>query len=195
MARPNVREERREQILDAYETCVARFGVEGASLEKVARQAGLARPLIRHNVGNRDDLLGALVDRFVSRSEQSVADMIAALPPESASETLVDYLFDPALADPQLVLVAEALIAAGQNDPNLADRMRDWTEGFVAAVQSVLSDEYPQAKATDLDAVAAGLTGIYFNIESLTPLGPATGIRNASKRAARLLLGSLEAGS
>ena len=44
MGRPSIKAERREQILDAYETCVARFGVGGASLEKIAETAGLARP-------------------------------------------------------------------------------------------------------------------------------------------------------
>ena len=55
MARPSVKEERREQILTAYEQCVARYGVEGATLDKVAEEAGLARPLIRHNIGNREE--------------------------------------------------------------------------------------------------------------------------------------------
>ncbi|MEO1142890.1 MAG: TetR/AcrR family transcriptional regulator, partial [Pseudomonadota bacterium] len=63
MARPDIKESRREQIIDAFEFCVARYGVEGATLAKTAEQAGLARPLVRHNVGNRDDLVDALTKR------------------------------------------------------------------------------------------------------------------------------------
>lgn len=195
MGRPSVKDERREQILRAYETCVARFGVEGASLEKVAEQAGLARPLIRHNVGNRDDLLAALVDRFLSRSETSVQRMINALPESRATETLIDWLFDPNYSDAQFVLVAEALIAASQEDPALATLMKRWTRDFIASVRSVLEKDAPSAPGDTIDAVAAGVTGIYFNTDSLTPLGDMSDIRDASKRAALMLVTTLEQAS
>ena len=48
---------RRQEYLDAFEKCVARYGIEGATLAKIAEIAGLARPLVRHNVGNRDTYL------------------------------------------------------------------------------------------------------------------------------------------
>ncbi len=192
MGRPSVKDERREQILRAYETCVARFGVEGASLEKIAEEAGLARPLIRHNVGNRDDLLAALVDRFLSKSERNVQRMIDGLPADRAIKTLIDWLFDPNYSDAQFVLVAEALIAASQEDPALATLMQSWTRDFIASVRGVLKDNEPSASSRALDAVAAGVTGIYFNTDSLTPLGDMSDIREASKRAALMLVATLE---
>jgi len=195
MGRPSVKDERREQILRAYETCVARFGVEGASLEKIAEEAGLARPLIRHNVGNRDDLLAALVERFLSRSERSVQRMIGALPKSRASETFIDWLFDPNYSDAQFVLVAEALIAASQEDPALATLMKRWTRDFIASVRGVLETEAPSASSEALDAVAAGVSGIYFNTDSLTPMGDMSDVRDASKRAALMLVATLEQAS
>ena len=80
MPRRSLKEERRSQILDAFEICVARYGVEGATLERVAEEAGLARPLIRHNVGNREDLLDALLERYLESSEHSMRQLLAALP-------------------------------------------------------------------------------------------------------------------
>ena len=195
MGRPSVKEERREQILMAYETCVARFGVEGASLEKVAEEAGLARPLIRHNIGNREDLLAALVERFLDRSDRSVRVMIDALPTPGSIHILIDWLFDSEYSNAQFVLVAEALIAASQNDPALATLMRNWTRDFVSTVRSVIELAYPATRADQLDAVAAGVTGIYFNTDSLAPLGEMPDMREASKRAAKMLvshLGSVE---
>ena len=192
MGRPSVKAERREQILRAYETCVARFGVEGASLEKIAEEAGLARPLIRHNVGNRDDLLAALVERFLSRSEKSTQRMIDALPRSHAIETLIDWLFDPDYSDAQFVLVAEALIAASQDDPALATLMQRWTRDFIASVRGVLESDAPSASSDALDAVAAGVAGIYFKTDSLTPLGDMSDVREASKRAALILVATLE---
>ena len=131
MPRPSLKSERKDQILDAYETCVARYGVEGASLEKIAETAGIARPLIRHNVGNREDLLNALVERFLARSDSKMSSMIAALPEKETIPVLIDWLFDPKYSDTQTVLVAEALIAASQNDKAIARKMRAWTKRFI----------------------------------------------------------------
>ncbi len=192
MPRPSLKQERREQILDAYEHCVARLGIEGATLEATAKQAGLARALIRHNVGNRVDLQEALIERFLTRSRASLDDMIAALPSRNRLPTLVEWLFDPNYLDPQTVLLSEALIAASAEDPLLADKMRGWMTDFVDVLKNAIGQDYPDATETSATAVAAGLTGIYFNIESLSPLGDMPDLLEASRHAAMLLVETLE---
>lgn len=192
MARPSVKQERRAQILEAFEHCVAHYGVEGATLERVAEQAGLTRSLIRHNVGNRDALLEALVERFLARSRRRMAEMLAALPESGRLDVLLDWLFDPRFADSTDVLVAEALIAAGARDERLAETLRRWLAAVVEDFARVIALDHPEAAAEDIEAVAAGLTGIYFNVESTAPLGPMPALRAASRRAAAKLIGSLE---
>jgi len=193
MPRPSLKEERREQILIAFESCVARFGIEGATLERIAEEAGLARALIRHNVGNRDDLINSLVERFLSRSKASSLDMYEALPEINKLTTLVEWLFDPAYSNPQHVLVSEALIAASADDPALAKKMRKWTTDFVRGVEKIIASDYPNASKEQVIAVAAGITGIYFTVESMSPLGGIKGLAESSKHAVKILIGSLEA--
>lgn len=192
MARPSVKEERREQILIAYEQCVARYGVEGATLDKVAEEAGLARPLIRHNIGNREELHALFVDRFIGRTNKDMDVLLAALPSEQSSRTLIEWLFDPQFADTTVVLVAEALIAAAERDPSLAKKMRDWTTTTYQQIRAVFADEFAGAEQATVDAVAAGVMGIYFNVDSLVPLGGLADIRKASKAAAIMLVAQLE---
>ncbi len=192
MARPSLKDERRGQILDAYEICVAHYGVEGASLEKIADQAGIARPLIRHNVGNRDDLLNALVERFLTRSELKIEAMIAALPERNSIPVLIDGLFDPKYSDTQTVLVAEALIAASQDDKAIARQMRAWTKGFVKTVHQILRRNFPNIDDDRIYVVAVGVVGIYFNADSLLPLGRVNDIYQASKQSALILISTLE---
>ena len=193
MGRPSIKRRRSREILDAYETCVARHGVEGATLERVAAEAGLARSLIRHNVGNRADLLDALVARFLSNSETRTAEMIAGLPEHGPVPALIDRLFDRKQADVSQVLVAEALIAAAADNPKLAARLGDWVGAFVDAIAQVLEAAVPDAAKVDIEAVAAGITGIYFNVDSLASLGDPGGLRSASKRAALMLAVTLAA--
>ena len=192
MARPTLKNERREQILDAFETCVARYGVEGATLAKTADEAGLARPLVRHNVGNRDELLAALVDRYLKNSQAKMAETFAALPVENASDVLIDWLFDPLYTDAKLVQVASALISASNDNPELATKMRRWVDEFVSSLNDQLAMDFPAADPAQVAAVAAGVSGIYFNVEALYPLGDITALAASSKRAALTLLKSLE---
>lgn len=192
MARPDVRDKRRDQILDAFEEIVARNGIEGATLARTAEVAGLARPLIRHNIGNRDDLVAALVERFLEKSRDAMDGMLNELPPEKAIHVLVDWLFDKSYSDPQLVRISSALITASADDPRLARKMRSWLREFIDRITFTLSASYPDAGKDRVDAVAAGLTGIYFNIESLYPLGDIQSVSQASRNAALLLVTSLE---
>ena len=192
MARPSVKEQRQEQILNAYEACVARFGIEGATLERIAEEAGLARALIRHNIGNRDELLDALVERFIKRSQEEIDEMLTQLPRKNKLPVLTKWLFDPAYTDAQFVQVSEALLMAASDDPNLAEIMRKWTMDFIHAIEKLIAEEYSNANQEMVSAVAAGLVGIYFNVESLNPLGGLEKLVNDSKRAVTLLIGLLE---
>ncbi|MEM9471918.1 MAG: TetR/AcrR family transcriptional regulator [Pseudomonadota bacterium] len=194
MARPNIQQERRNQILDAFESCVARYGVEGATLARTAKMAGLARPLVRHNVGNRDKLLEALVDRFLEKSRSSMAAMVCALPAENRSRIAIDWLFDPTYSDPQLARVSYSLIAASTENPFLAAKMQVWLSDFISSFDEVLAEDFPDTDPAKIAAASAGITGIYFNVEALYPLRGTDALVAASKHAAILLLESLETG-
>ena len=151
MGRPNVKAQRTEEILDAFETCVARYGVEGATLERIAEQAGLARALIRHHVGNRDELLDALVTRFLKKSDQESREFFDQLPAQNRSATMVEWLFDPAYDDSHLIQVVDALFIAANSHPKLAKRLRGWVKDFIAEIEQALRLEF--------DGVGAEKTG------------------------------------
>lgn len=193
MPRPSIKAERSEEILDAYERCIARHGVDGATLERIAEEAGVKRSLIRHYLGNRDELLAALIDRFFARSDAEVAELFDALPRWRRAESLVELLFDPAYADPQSVLVSGALVAEAPQIPGLAERMRQWIEDFTGAIAAELEAAYPEAGRKACAEVAAGVVGIYINVDSLTVLGEMEDFHKASKAAAHRLVKSLTA--
>lgn len=187
-----MKKERQEQILRAYEACVAVYGLEGATLERVAEQAGLARALIRHNVGNREDLQEALVRRFLETSADSFVELVESIPEgEDRLRVFVERLFEPGYTDSTFILVSSALIAAGERDIVLARKLRKWVTDFMDAVEHFLTLERPDAPSEDLKAVAAGIVGLYFNVESLAPLGQLAELRLSSKAAADILLDRL----
>ena len=191
MSRPSLKDERRAEILDAYGRCIARYGVEGATLEKTAEEAGLARALIRHNVGNKDELLDAFLDRFLSDSAGASDGIFASLPADDRVQTLVKWLFDPRYSNVHEVNVTNALLIAATDRPELARRLRRWTFNFIAAVRAELQAAFPDAPDEKTEAVATGVAAIYFNFDSMTSLGRLSKLRRSSEAAAHSLISTL----
>ena len=191
MPRPNLKKERRAAILKAFGDCVARYGVEGATLERTAEAANLARALIRHNVGNKDELLDAFIERFLAEATAGVDELFAALPQRHRIDALIDYLFDPEYVDETEVRVTNALTMAASDRPALAKQLMAWTTDFTARIAAELEPAFPGAAEDDVDAVATGIVAIYYNAETVGPVGDVARLRDASVRAARLLVAGL----
>ena len=97
-------EERREQLLDATKAIVARDGFHAVSIEAVAREAGVSRPIVYGHFNDLPGLLEALVDREGARALGQLAEV---LPRDLAS------------GDPRENLLAglRGYLAAAEADP------------------------------------------------------------------------------
>ncbi len=96
--------ERREQLLDAALEVLARDGYAGLTIDSIAREAGVTRPVVYGAFDRLDDLLSALLDRQESRA---LEQLLAVLP------------LDQAMHDPDAFLVAAVgrLIETVTEDP------------------------------------------------------------------------------
>ena len=65
----------REQVLDAAERVIARDGA-GASIEAVAFEAGVTKPIVYDRVGGRADLADALAERLADRMAAAAAEAV-----------------------------------------------------------------------------------------------------------------------
>jgi AcrR family transcriptional regulator len=86
-------EERREQVLDATLALIAQKGYESVSMEGIARQAGVTKPVVYDLFGTLADLLDALLAREEERALLQLAELMPA-PVEDAdpAQVLVDGL-------------------------------------------------------------------------------------------------------
>lgn len=192
MARPRVTAERREEILAAFAHCVARDGVEGASLQQVADEAGLARGLLRHHLGNREEMILALAERFCRHSLEEMAELQAMLPKARRLEKLIAALFTVHYASAaQDLQVGAALINAAAGRPALRKLLRDWYDAFEAIIAAELRKAYPKARRGAVAEVASAIAGMAFSADSLTPLGAVDDLFARSRRAALRLAATL----
>ena len=90
MVRPSIKEASKEETLTAFSRYITKYGLAGSSLEKVAEESGLKRPLIRHYVGNREDLLSLLEEQVTDHSRQILDELLQNLSPERKSIDLVE---------------------------------------------------------------------------------------------------------
>jgi AcrR family transcriptional regulator len=74
-------QDRREQILDVTKTMAAARGFHVVSIEAVAREAGISRPIVYSHFGDLQGLLEALVER---ESRRALSQLAAVLPTDLA---------------------------------------------------------------------------------------------------------------
>ncbi|MDW3096866.1 MAG: hypothetical protein R8J41_02110 [Alphaproteobacteria bacterium] len=122
MARPQMGDERREQILEAFEKCVIRKGVAKTTLSDVAEESDLPRSLVRYFVGNRADMVDLLINRMIERAE----DGLAQLRPKSRPQTthdFVDFLFENTFANDVSNNVVGELWYMAERDESIQTRL------------------------------------------------------------------------
>lgn len=193
MPRRDLTEERTAQILDAFARCVVKYGLDGTSLEQVAEEAGVKRSILRHYVGNRDDLMNAMVERVVKKYSQQLRMMVAYLPKAGNEriETLLSLLFQPEPDEnAQETFVFETLIAAAGRYPQLRSRLREPIEEFVDTVADQLELVFPHAQQ-QCWTVAYGIVSLYLTYASLAPLTLPQAHTEAALESARCLVASL----
>ena len=193
MGRPSLADERRPQILRAFEACVLKYGIEGSSLERIAEEADLPRSLIRHYCGNREDLTRALIDGIIDRTVSFYRDIIGRAGAAGGTRALVDYLMGVEFADRRDDALIDALMAVSHRDARVREQLREKYGMFERSVRRELRGAFPVADATDVRASAYALMCLAVGSASMHDLEmPARGSRDA-RRVATILVERLDA--
>ena len=191
MPRKSLAGERTEQILDAFERCVVKYGLEGSSLEKIGEEAGMKRTILRHYIGNRKDLIHALCDRVVERWEWQLAHLKKTPFAEGEGKKFVDYLFLSGKETGDSILVAESLIASAEMFPEVGESMKESISNYTKVLSEHLKKITPRATPQNCWQVAYGILAIIFNEVSLVTLHLPPKFQQASRKAALRLVESL----
>ena len=191
MPRPSLKNARTEEIFDALMRTVARYGLEGATLARIAEEAGIARPLLRHYLGNREDMIAQFLGHVMERFQQLTQSLFDTLGAEDRLEALINTLFASPYHASENAAVFQALVAASERHNQIREPLLNFVLEFEARLTAEILREKPTANKTAARVVAAGLTGIYFNTDAITPLKPGEVWVEQQKQAALLLLSTL----
>lgn len=189
MPRPSLKDTRSHEILEAFALCVGRFGLEGATLDRVAETAGVKRPILRHYLGNKEQMVDALIDHLAASFDAQTDALFEALPSGGRIETLLDLLFAPdVVTDPDMVAALQAMIAASDRYPKARRVLRAAVARLFALVERELTVAFPKAEAKRISSAAFGIVSVAFNLDALAPLRLPADWRVAAKSAAITLV-------
>ncbi|HEV2373727.1 MAG TPA: TetR/AcrR family transcriptional regulator [Streptosporangiaceae bacterium] len=107
--------ERREQLLDIGRRLFAERGFEGTSIEEVAAQAGVSKPVVYEHFGGKEGLYAVVVDREVEHLLSTATSILSGARHtedfEAAAVALLRYIEDN--SDGFRILVRDSHPASG----------------------------------------------------------------------------------
>ncbi|POX37267.1 TetR family transcriptional regulator [Streptomyces sp. Ru73] len=159
-------EERRREVVEAVFRVVARGGIQQATLQNVAAEAGLAVGSVRHYFAGHRDLLTAAAREMVHRVEARVRDRRARLRPDDDPYTVAEDVagqflpLDAGRADETAVWLEFAV--AARTDPELRSIAAELHDGL-RTVAGRLLDRLGVTDPVATEHLAAVLDGLALN--------------------------------
>lgn len=156
--RAEIAARRRSEIIDAFIDCVRRLGLQGSTVEQVAKSASVSRTLIFHYFGDMDSLLRAALERIVVNSIQDLTQFREGLTATDRRERLIDFVVagDHFKAPSEVVLVAE-LTSLALRDAKVRDLVCLGYKESIATKSLELAACFPDADPAAREAVAYSL--------------------------------------
>ena len=193
MPRPSLKSARTETILEAFVTCVARYGIEGSTQERIAKESGIKRPLIRHYLGNRDEMIDALIDYMGTKFDEDTKAVFQNLPEEGRIEALIDMMLDyESAVTANKSVVYESIVACASQYPKARTMMLDCTARLLGGLEQELRAAFPRATAEEISATAYGIFSVSICLESLAPVDPPDAWVKSAHTAVRSLVKALD---
>jgi AcrR family transcriptional regulator len=84
-----VRERRREELLDVADRVIQRRGVE-VSMDEIASEAGITKPVLYRHFGDKDGLYQALTERYIDELKGSLKPATQASEPRERLAAAID---------------------------------------------------------------------------------------------------------
>ena len=124
-------EQRREQLLDATIRIIARDGYDAVSIDAIARECGVTRPVVYSAYDGLEPLLNALLDRTQRRALASSIQLLPHDPPNDVDVWLVEMLgnlLDVVQKEPD---VWRPVLGLTRNAPDVVRQRIESTKGLI----------------------------------------------------------------
>jgi AcrR family transcriptional regulator len=195
--RPDVIEERRNQILEAAMAVFARQGFEQARMDDIAQEVGLSKGALYLYFKSKDAIISAILQFFFSRAMKKLQGFLESEGPPSVREQLLrlnqyyvgemKWMVSMLPISLQFYAVAARQKAVRQS---LKRYFKDYREVLTALVQRGI--DRGEFRQTQAEEVAIAVTALYEGLALLWMVDPdATTWEQTGERSLLLLLDGL----
>ena len=158
-AERGTREDRRRELIDCAISIIARNGLSGTTLAKVAAQAGLSAGIVNHHFETKDSLLietlRILSEEFAAKLEEATA---GTANPASGLAAIIALSLDPAISSAPKVAVWYAFQAETHWRQSYTELCGERDRAYMQAIKLLMA---PLAgAAADSDILARSFAGL-----------------------------------
>lgn len=192
MARKALTNERTDEILEAFARCMVKYGLD-TSLEQVAEEAGMTRSIIRHYIGNREEVVNRLMERISHQYLQQLREASAHIPQAQMIGVTLDYLFgtEPSYNDYDKLIMG-VMMTAKERYPQAKQTLKTMMDELVLMFSQDLILAYPQVDKIRCQQVAYSILCLAISNDSFLWIGISPNYSTAARASAETLLKTLE---
>jgi AcrR family transcriptional regulator len=188
MGRRKLTQERTGEILEAFARCLLKYGLD-TSLEQVAEEAGMTRSIIRHYIGNREEVVNMLLARIADDYLTALQEAEREIPQEAMIAATLDYLFSgqPGF-DLYDKLIFDVMMTAKELYPQGKARLRKLFDDLIELFAADLKAAYPHAPKEECCNVAYSIIALSQSNDSFLWLGLNPAYNRAARTSAEALI-------
>ncbi|MCI0142661.1 TetR/AcrR family transcriptional regulator [Arthrobacter bambusae] len=153
----------REKLLKSAGDVVARYSYDGASVERIAEEAGFSKGAFYSNFSSKEDILQQLLEGHAGSDVKDLARLLQDVQnPGDVIETVAQWS-DARAAEQKWGLIAIEMLRRAQRDGTLSDDQRrlfasQWEEVGELLRGKLFPDGEPGISALDLGGIVLELT-------------------------------------
>jgi len=192
MRRRDIKDIRRQELIDATIESIARRGFADTTLAHVADGAGLSRGIVNFYFKSKDDLLIATLRHMAEEYEASWRAAVerAGPSPAAALDAMIETDFDPIVASRKKVTVWYAFWGEARWRPGILRPCVELSDRYFVQTRALIAEIVASGGYRDIDAdlVARGLNAMVDGLWLDILINPKSVDRAQAKRTCRAFL-------
>lgn len=155
--------------------CFARYGYQGTSIDRIAREAGVTKGAIYYHYKDKDDLLAAAVADRITEFEERVQHAVEECGAEESLRRVVEVTVAHAVSNNRPRFAIKLMVEAIDTHEILRDAMRRMMHRYRGFVRNIIrkGQETGEFRAdADAERLAATLTSACIGAETQFYLDP-----------------------
>jgi len=191
MGRKSLKAEKVTTILDAFERCIEAKGLQSTTLDNIADEAGMARRMVRHYVGNRNKLIEVGVNRIIEKFNTTVLNAIDREDPTERFNYAIDYIFSEDFSNLPATKLVAALLPVSLYDAHVQQAVKTLYDSFHLGLDDELKEHIPNANSLERVQTAYTIMCLSFGGGWMRNIGFDAKLNEKNKKIAKMLISDL----